>query len=116
MKKNITIMKIPAWPEASLVDLPSTSDRKDMDQAESTSQTRTPTPFILEAKLAKIKILVPLTELISRGGYHSQVLKALAIEPGIGTQALTIGSVTHSDTVNLADDRPELLFGPAVDG
>lgn len=66
--------------------------------------------------MAKIKIPVPLTELLSRGVYRSQVLKALAIELGIGTQALTIGSVTHSDTLNLADDCPELLFGPAVDG
>ena len=68
-----------------------------MDQAESTSQTRTPAPSSLEAELAKIKILVPLTELISQGGYHSQVLKALAIEPDIGTKALAVGSVTHSD-------------------
>jgi hypothetical protein len=30
--------------------------------------------------------------------------------------ALTIGSVTHSDTMNLTDDHPELLFGPEVDG
>jgi hypothetical protein len=27
-----------------------------------------------------------------------------------------VRTLTHSDTVNLADDRPELLFGPAVDG
>jgi hypothetical protein len=59
--------------------------------------------FSLAAELAKIKIPVPLTELISRSGYRSQVLKALAIEPSIGTKALTIGSGTHSDTVNLAE-------------
>jgi hypothetical protein len=80
------------------------------------SQTRTPTPFSLEAELAKIKIPIPLTELMTRGGYCSQVLKSLAIEPDIGTKALTIGSVTHSDAVNLADDHPELLFGPEVNG
>jgi hypothetical protein len=51
-----------------------------------------------------------------RGIYHSQVLKALAIEPDIGTKALTIGSVTHSYAVNLTDDHPKLLFGPEVDG
>jgi hypothetical protein len=87
-----------------------------MDLPEVTTHARTSAPFSLEAELAKIKIPVPLTELISRGGYRSQVLKALAIEPDIGTQALAIGSVTHSDSVNLADDRPELLFGPVVDG
>jgi hypothetical protein len=117
VKKNITILKRPAQPEVSPANLPSTSDQRNMgDQPEPTSQTRTLAPFSLEAELAKIKIPVPLTELIRRGGYRSQVLKALAIEPDIGTKALTIGSVTHSDTVNLADDHPELLFGPEVDG
>jgi hypothetical protein len=80
------------------------------------SQGRAPTPFSLEGELAKIKIPIPLTELINKGGYHSQVIKALAIEPDIGMKALTIGSSSHSDTVNLTDDRPELLFGPEVDG
>jgi hypothetical protein len=116
VKKNVTILKRPAQPEISPDNLPSTSDRREMDQPESTMQARTLAPFCLEAELAKIKIPVPLTKLISRGGYRSQVLKALAIEPDIGTQALAVGFVTHSDSVNLADDRPELLFGPAVDG
>jgi hypothetical protein len=44
------------------------------------------------------------------------VIKALTIEPNIGTKALTIGSTNHSDTVNLTDDQPELLFEPEVDG
>jgi hypothetical protein len=96
VKKNVTILKRPAQPGVSPVNLPSTSDRRDTDQPESTGQTRTSAPFSLEVELAKIKIPVPLTELLSRGSYHSQVLKALSIEPGIGTQALTIGSVTHS--------------------
>ena len=116
VKKSVTILKRPAQSEVSPVSLPSTSDRREMDLPEITTQARISAPFSLEAELAKIKIPVPLTELISRGGYRSQVLKALAIEPDIGTQALTVGSETHSDTVNLADDCPELLFGPAVDG
>jgi hypothetical protein len=44
------------------------------------------------------------------------VIKALSIELDIGTKALTVGSVNHSDTVNLTDDQPELMFGPKVDG
>jgi hypothetical protein len=44
------------------------------------------------------------------------VIKALAIEPNIGMKALTIGPVNHSDTVNLTDDHPKLLFRPEVDG
>ena len=65
VKKNVTILKRLALPEVSPANLPSTSDRKNMDQVESTSQTRTPAPFSLEAELAKIKIPVPLTEMIS---------------------------------------------------
>ena len=68
------------------------------------NQGRAPTPFILEGELAKIKIPIPLTELMNIGGYRSQVIKPLAIEPDIGTKALTIGSTSHSDTVNLTDD------------
>jgi hypothetical protein len=44
------------------------------------------------------------------------VIKVLSIEPDIGMKALTVGSMNHSDTVNLTDDQPELLFGPEVDG
>jgi hypothetical protein len=85
------------------------------DKSELMSQGRAITPFSLEGELAKIKIPIPLIELINRDRYHSQVIKELAIEPDIGTKALTIGSVTHSDTVNLTDDHPELLFGLEVD-
>jgi hypothetical protein len=53
---------------------------------------------------------------MNKNAYRSQVIKYLSIEPDIGTKALNVGSVHHSDTVNLADDRPELLFGPEVDG
>jgi hypothetical protein len=44
------------------------------------------------------------------------VIKALSIELEIGTKALNIRSGTHSDTVNLTDDKPNLVFGPEVDG
>jgi hypothetical protein len=44
------------------------------------------------------------------------VIKELSIEPDIGTKALTIGSVNHSNTINLTDDQPKLLFEPEVDG
>jgi hypothetical protein len=43
------------------------------------------------------------------------VIKALSIEPDIGTQALTVRSANHSYTMNLTDDQPELLFGLEVD-
>jgi hypothetical protein len=47
---------------------------------------------------------------------RSQVIKALSIELEIGTKALNIEPVVRTDTVNVADDQPELLFGPEVDG
>jgi hypothetical protein len=72
MKKNITILKRPAHPEVSPINPPSTSEQKNMvDQLESMSQARAPAPFSLEGELAKIKIPIPLTELMNRGGYHS---------------------------------------------
>ena len=60
-------------------------------------------PFSLESEISKIKIFVPLTELVTQNLYRSQVLKALNIED------------IH-DTVNLNDYIPELLFGPKIEG
>ena len=53
---------------------------------------------------------------MSKNAYQSQVIKVMSIELDIGMKALTVGSTNHSDTVNLTDDQPELLFGPEVDG
>ena len=52
-------------------------------------------PFSFEGEIAKIKITMPLTELITQGPYKSQVLKVL----NIGNDA---------NTVNLTDDTPEI--------
>jgi hypothetical protein len=87
-----------------------------VDRLEWLSQSRAPPPFSLEGELAKVKILFPLSELMSKDSYRLQVIKALSIEPDIGTKALTVGSTNHSDTVNLTDNQPELLFGPEIDG
>jgi hypothetical protein len=87
-----------------------------VDRSELLSQSRAPTPFSLKGELAKVKIPIPLSELTSKNSYQSQVIKVLSIEPDIGTKALTIRSVNHSNMVNLTNDQPELLFGPEVDG
>jgi hypothetical protein len=87
-----------------------------VEKIELMSQGRAPIPFNLEGELAKVKIPIPLSELMNKGIYHSQVIKALTIEPNIGTKALTIGSKNHSYTMNLTDDQPELLFIPKLDG
>jgi len=53
--------------------------------------------------LAKLKIPFPLTELMNKNSYRSQVIKSPNIEAG-------------TNTINIADDQPKLLFGPEVDG
>ena len=60
-------------------------------------------PFSFEGEITKIKITMPLTKLITQSSYKSQVLKAL----NIGNDA---------NTLNLADDTPEVLFGPKIEG
>jgi hypothetical protein len=53
---------------------------------------------------------------MNKNAYRSQVIKYLSIEPDIDTKSLNVRFLHHSDIVNLADDQPELLFGPEVDG
>ena len=45
---------------------------------------------------------VPLTELVKNSVYKNQVSKVLQIDP-------------LSDMVNVEDDYPELIFGPATE-
>jgi hypothetical protein len=116
-KRNLTILQRSTQIEVSSTNQPNTSAQKTMvDRSELLSQSKAPTPFSLKGELAKVKIPIPLSKLMSKNAYRSQVIKALSIEPDIGTKALTIGSANHSDIVNLIDDQPELMFGPEVDG
>jgi hypothetical protein len=72
MKKNLTILKRPSQPEFSPINPPSTSEQKNMvDKPELMSQGRAPTPFSLERELAKVKIPIPLIELMNKDGYCS---------------------------------------------
>jgi hypothetical protein len=116
-KRNLANLKRSSQPEDSSINQPSTSSQKNVvEKPELMSQSRAPTPFSLEGELAKVKIPIPLSELMKKDAYHSQVIKALTIEPDIGTKALTVGSANHSDIVNLTNDQLELMFGPEVDG
>ena len=65
--------------------------------------SKTQMPFSLKGEIAKIKINIPLAELVTREVYKSQVLKALNIH-------------VDTATLNLTDDKPELLFGPMIEG
>ena len=68
-----------------------------------TSFSKNQIHFSLEQEISKIKISVPLTELATQHVYRTQILKALNLED-------------NSDTVNLNDDQPELIFGPKIEG
>jgi len=57
----------------------------------------------LGEEVAKLKISVPLVELIKSETYKSQINQTLNI-------------VENEDSVNLFDDQPELIFGPDVTG
>jgi hypothetical protein len=98
-------------PKTTQTDVPSTSQPKDttqknvVEKLDPPNQNKTPTSFSLESELAKLKIPIPLSELMNKNAYSSQVIKALNIEPGVGT-----------NTVNIADNQPELLFGHEVEG
>jgi hypothetical protein len=115
-KENPTILQRSTQTEVSSTNQPNTSKKTMVDRSELLSQSRAPTPFNLKGESAKVKIPIPLSELMSKNSYRLQVIKVLSIEPDIGTKALTVGSANHSDTVNITDDQPELMFGPEVDG
>jgi hypothetical protein len=50
--------------------------------------------------LAKLKIPIPLIELMNKNAYRSQVIKALNIDAGMST-----------DTINIVDDQPSYYLG-----
>ena len=58
--------------------------------------------FNLESEISKLKVSVPLTELVNNSVYKIQISKVLQIDP-------------LSDMVNVEDDYPELIFGPATE-
>lgn len=60
-------------------------------------------PFNLKNEIEKLKISVPLTELVKNESYRSQITENLNIGEG-------------EDTINLNDDQLDLLFGPKVNG
>ena len=68
------------------------------------SQTeKDPFPFNSGAEVSKLKILVPLTELIKHETYKTQINQ-------------TLNLAENGEYVNLFDDQPELIFGPNVNG
>jgi hypothetical protein len=64
------------------------------------------TSYNFENELNKIKIPIPLVELAKNPTYRKQIAKAMGVcEPE-----------SHSDVINLEDDRPNITFGPHFEG
>jgi len=73
-----------------------------IDQYELPNLVKIQTSFNIQNELAKLKIPIPLTELMNKNMYIPQVMKAINIRE-------------NTDSVNLNDDQPELLYGSEVD-
>jgi len=64
-----------------------------------------PSSFIFEHEIQKIRILVPLLELVENEGFKRCLSKILHLEPS-----------SHStDSVNLQDENPVIILGPLVE-
>jgi len=59
--------------------------------------------FSLENEISKLKVSIPLTEIMKNNSYRGQVSKILNCDP-------------MSYMVNVEDDQPEMNFWPAMNG
>lgn len=59
--------------------------------------------FNLESEIAKLKVSIPLTELVKNSNYKHRVSRTLQIDPLF-------------DMVNVEDDHPGLISGLAIEG
>ena len=59
--------------------------------------------FSIENEVAKLKVSIPLTEVVKNSTYRAQISKMFNIDPML-------------DAVNVEDDQSELIFGPALNG
>ena len=58
--------------------------------------------FNLEAEVSKLKISIPLGELVRNVQYRFHILKELKVDKTF-------------DTINIVDDHPTIIFGPKID-
>ena len=82
---------------------PSISNEKTKKKDVSAKEVEKISVFNLENEIAKLKVSIPLTELMKNNNYKGQVSKILNLDP-------------LSDMVNVEDDQPELIFGPTLEG
>ena len=67
-----------------------------MAEKTKTNLSKLQVPFSFEGEISKIKITIPLIELITIDRYRSQIFKVFNI-------------VNMADTLNLTDDKPEQI-------
>lgn len=102
--------KEPADPTSSKVqsaneksNQPSATKEKTEKKDVSVKAVQKTTAFSLENEIAKLKVSIPLTELMKNSIDKCQVVKILNVDP-------------FSNMVNVEDDQLELIFGPALEG
>jgi len=66
---------------------------------------KTIAPFNIEHEFNKIKISVPLGELVQNPAYQNEINKFLKGSKG----------ETHPDTLNIQEERPVVMFGPYIE-
>jgi len=59
--------------------------------------------FSIENEVSKLKLSIPLTEVMKNTTYRAQISKMFNTDPML-------------DAVNVEDDQPELIFGPTLNG
>ena len=75
---------------------PATSKEKERKEIQVKEVERTPT-FSLENEISKLKVSIPLTEIMKKNSYRGQISKLLNLDP-------------MSDMVNVEDDQPEMIL------
>ena len=61
--------------------------------------------FSFESEIQKLKISMPLAELVKRELFRKPILEALELEP----------KQTSIDSVNLQDDKPAIVLSPMIE-
>jgi len=89
---------------ASKIDQPSSTPRDKIERREvPAKEGEKISAFSLENEISKLKVSIPLMEIMKNNSYQGQISKLLNFDPML-------------DTINVEDDQPELIFGPALNG
>ena len=104
-KASTSKPKIDPPPRDNLKNVPDPKG-KERREANSWKYDQGEDSFNMEAEIVKIKIYVPLTELLKNSEYHSKIVTVLQPSGEIST---------ISDSLNLEDDRITILFSIHVD-